>query len=407
VIQFPPHGGPALRIANTIKVLAETSELTVACRESREAAGDSTVHFLQSRAARVRCIGQSLARGGRLGSLARRATRRIAGANWSIEKDTEILAFDKLLKLIRQTQPDLVWLGYGNISYPLLRHLKQHVEIPVVVDTDSVWSRFVLRGLPYAKSESERAKIQQEGLAKQQEESWGTAMADVTTAVSEVDAEYYRSLTDDPARIHLLSNVIDLDSYLRVPPPPPGYASHSIYLAGTFWHGSPMEHAARWTIDEVLPIVHRTHPETQLYIVGKDSDSVLADVDDARITIAGRVDSVLPYLCHARVAIVPLWFESGTRFKILEAGACGTPVVSTTLGAEGIPVRDGKELLIADTPQDFAAAIIQFLDHPVLARSTAQALGSLVASEFALPKLRAEAESILRYALLSSRERQR
>jgi glycosyltransferase involved in cell wall biosynthesis len=105
----------------------------------------------------------------------------------------------------------------------------------------------------------------------------------------------------------------------------------------------------------------------------------------------------LPYLCNTDVALVPLKFESGTRFKILEAGACKVPLVSTTLGAEGIPVIDGEHILIADEPEDFAKAIVRLLDDKELARKLAVNCNDLVNKNFSVESLAAEAKKILGY----------
>jgi len=94
---------------------------------------------------------------------------------------------------------------------------------------------------------------------------------------------------------------------------------------------------------------------------------------------------------------VPLKFESGTRFKILEAGACRVPLVSTTLGAEGIPVVHDKDILIADDPVDFAAAIVRILEEPKLGRRLADNCYQLVAANYSVEALVNEAEAILEY----------
>jgi glycosyltransferase involved in cell wall biosynthesis len=291
---------------------------------------------------------------------------------------------------------DVIWLGYGNVSYPLLKYIKEHSRIPVVVDTDSVWSRFVLRGCPFVKDELERKRVEAEGKAKEQEERWGTRLADVTTAVSEVDAEYYRGLTDNPDRVHIFSNVIDLKTY-KITPPPKGFIKPCIYLAGTFWPDSPMEDSARWMLKLVLPILKREVPDIHFYIAGRGSDQVLADVKDENVTVAGELPSVLPYLTNTTVAVVPLRFESGTRFKILEAGACGIAVVSTTLGAEGIPTTDGKDILIADTPEEFAQAIIRIVRDRQMAEDLGLNLKALVSKGYSIDALAAEGQVILDY----------
>jgi glycosyltransferase involved in cell wall biosynthesis len=306
--------------------------------------------------------------------------------------------FEQLLRLADEVKAEVIWLGYGGISYPLLKYIKSHSDRKVVMDTDSVHSRFVLRGLPFAKTPEERQRIERQGTEKEEEERWGTRLADVTTAVSEVDAEYFRGLARSPGQVHMFSNVIDADAYRSVPPPAEGLRKPSIYLAGSFFNATcPMVDAARWVIQEVLPLVRRRIPSVHFYIVGKGSDRVLSDIRDPGITIAGGPLSVLPYLCHANVALVPLRWESGTRFKILEAGACGIPVVSTTLGAEGLPVTSEKHLLVADTPDAFANAVIRILEDTAHATRLAASLRELVLRDFSIDSLAAQGERILKY----------
>ena len=303
-----------------------------------------------------------------------------------------------LLECIDEDVIDVVWFGYGNMSYHLISAMKRkRPAVKVVCDTDSVWSRFVLRALPLEKNAFKKIRIHRAGLRKQREERVSTDLCNVTSAVSEVDAEYYRSIARDPARVKVFSNVIDLDNYRTVSPVPPGFRKPSIYLAGSFWNNSPMEFAARWVINDILPLVKVEIPDIHLYIVGNNSDRVLKNINDASVTVTGKVDSVLPYLCNADVAIVPLQFESGTRFKILEAGACAIPVVSTTLGAEGIPVNHEEHLLIADSAEDFARSIVRIVHDKVLSRSLAENGNKLIRMKFSVESLSNEARSILDY----------
>jgi polysaccharide biosynthesis protein PslH len=105
---------------------------------------------------------------------------------------------------------------------------------------------------------------------------------------------------------------------------------------------------------------------------------------------------MLPFLTNADVCIPPR-FESGTRFKILEAGASGTPVVSTTLGAEGLPVESGRHLLIADTPEAFAEAIVRVIRDRTLAATLSRQLKLLVKSRFGIDRLAVEGAAVLDY----------
>ena len=158
-----------------------------------------------------------------------------------------------------------------------------------------------------------------------------------------------------------------------------------------------MDTAARWMLQEVFPLVLKKHPNVHFYIVGRNSELGFGHMNGINITVTGRLESVLPYLCNTDVALVPLKFESGTRFKILEAGACKIPLVSTTLGAEGIPVVDGEHILIADNPKDFADAIVRLLEDKELANKLAENCLDLVREKYSVETLEIEAKAILEF----------
>lgn len=392
ILEHPAAGGPQLRIENSIKALARVCEVHVISRAPLdERARARTEEFLRPYCKHFRFVPrfERKARGPALLRRARGAIRRVFDA--ATREDARFL-----LDHIDRQSIDVLWLGYGNISFPLLRRLRAwRPGLKMVCDTDSVWSRFVLRELPYAAG-LRKLRILLAGKRKQVEEKAWVALCDVTTAVSEVDADYYRGLTSQPQRIQVFRNVIDVESYKVRPPRPADFRGPSIYLAGTFGHfHSAMDSAARWTLDNVFPRLLERHPGLHFYIVGNNSDKSFGHLNGPNITATGRLESVLPYLVHADVALVPLMFESGTRFKILEAGACGVPLVSTTLGAEGIPVVDGEHLLIADDPNRFADAILRILDDKALASRLAGRCNELVRRQFSVEALAEDGKRIL------------
>jgi len=392
VLKHPAIGGPFLRIENSIKALSQISDLTIHCR-TPISRSEIEYYRLFCRnfycAPSIRPLNLPITR-------AKRIVNRFSGKLLKKtlfppnEKD-----FEDLLHIADLLHPDLIWLGYGNISYSLLKYIKDNSKYPVVCDTDSVWSRFILRGLPYMQNDADRTRIKNEGKEKEKEELWGTQLADVTTAVSEIDADYYRKLAKKPEQIHVFSNVIDLKDYENILPEPANFKKPCIYLAGTFWPKSPMDEAARWMIEKVIPLVKTQIPDIHFYIVGNGSDTTLRDISDPSVIITGQLPSVLPYLCHADVAVVPLKFESGTRFKILEAGACKIPVVSTTLGAEGIPVTHNVNIVLADDPESFARGIISLLSDPNSARQMGHRLHTLIEEKYGISTLINEGNTII------------
>lgn len=142
--------------------------------------------------------------------------------------------------------------------------------------------------------------------------------------------------------------------------------------------------AARWLCDRVWPSVRHAVPEAELWLVGHDP-SVDLRARDGRdgVTIAGSVAEVKPYLAQAAVAVAPILVGGGTRLKILEAFAAGVPVVATAIGAEGIRVRHGRDILIADAPAAFAQSCVELLQSPGLRARLRDAAFALVRDDYA------------------------
>jgi glycosyltransferase involved in cell wall biosynthesis len=125
--------------------------------------------------------------------------------------------------------------------------------------------------------------------------------------------------------------------------------------------------AALWFAQEVLPLVRQVESDAHFVIVGQKPHRRL-DVLRGRpdVVLTGAVDDTRPYIAGAVIYVVPLRMGGGTRFKILEAAAMGRAIVSTAMGCDGFPVQHGRELLIADSPREFADAVITLLRDPTL-----------------------------------------
>lgn len=141
--------------------------------------------------------------------------------------------------------------------------------------------------------------------------------------------------------------------------------------------------AALWFTREIFPQIAAAVPGIRLYLVGYDGQQHLRPLDDGKnIIVTGRVEDVTRYVSRATVSVVPLRWGGGTRIKILESLALGTPVVSTTIGAEGLDVQPGRHILLADTPEDFATAVVNLLRDRGTREAMAAAGRALVAEKY-------------------------
>jgi sugar transferase (PEP-CTERM/EpsH1 system associated) len=223
------------------------------------------------------------------------------------------------------------------------------------------------------------------------------ARFDGVLAVSEVDRDSFARLYPGAIKspVHVVQTGVDTD-YFR-----PISTQHSALGNGLVFTGSmdwlPNEDAMLYFCRDVLPIIDAEEPATTVTIVGRAPTPAvrkLAD-DHANVRVTGRVDDVRPYMHEAAVYIVPLRIGGGTRLKIFEAMAMGKAVVSTTVGAEGLPVVDGTHVAIADRPDAFAHAVVALMRDPVRRAALESAARTLVIERYDWSAVAGDLESAL------------
>jgi glycosyltransferase involved in cell wall biosynthesis len=150
-------------------------------------------------------------------------------------------------------------------------------------------------------------------------------------------------------------------------------------------------------IDEIWPLVAAARPQARALIVGRNPPAALVERARAAglpFTFTGFVDDIRPHMRSGQVAVIPLRVGSGTRIKAFEAMAAGRPLVSTTLGVEGLDIVPGEHFLAADTPAEFASAVARLLADPAAAAKLDQAARARVEARFGWPQIARQFESI-------------
>jgi sugar transferase (PEP-CTERM/EpsH1 system associated) len=215
------------------------------------------------------------------------------------------------------------------------------------------------------------------------------ARFDGVLAVSDVDRDTFTRLYPGAinAPIHVVQTGVDTDYFRPIDTspslcPPDSALRHLVFTGSMDW--LPNEDAMLHFCRDVLPVIRADEPETTLTIVGRaPTPAVRKLADDCRgVHITGRVDDVRPYVEQAAAYIVPLRIGGGTRLKIFEAMAMGKAVVSTTVGAEGLPVDDGLHLVLADEPDAFARAVVSLLREPARRATLGSAARALVVERY-------------------------
>lgn len=212
-------------------------------------------------------------------------------------------------------------------------------------------------------------------------------------AVSEEERRYFERFSD---RVALVPNGVDCDAY-RVRSDLPG--APEILFVGSMNYSANLD-AVRYLIDEILPRLRRR--DAHVTVVGADPPRQAhhaARTAGLPVELTGRVESTEPYFERCRIIAVPLRFGGGTRLKILEAMARGVPVVTTSLGCEGLGLVAGREAAVADDPASFAAQVDRLLEDDELCRSLARRARELVERRFDWSRIGDRLEAALQPAL--------
>ena len=202
---------------------------------------------------------------------------------------------------------------------------------------------------------------------------------DVVVAVSDRDASIFRDnygLQD----AHVIPTGVDLDFFSYRPP----VREQEIVFCGSMdWMAN--QDSMTYFMDDVWPLIIEQKPDARMTVVGRAPPQALvqrAESKGLNWSFTGFVDDVRPHLSGAAVAVIPLRIGGGTRLKAYEAMAMGSPLVSTSIGVEGLPVRDVQHYLEANTPQTFASAVLALLGDPVLRERISTEARALVDANF-------------------------
>ncbi len=208
-------------------------------------------------------------------------------------------------------------------------------------------------------------------------EGWLVGQFDRVLVTSPVDKAALERLADSAicnpqSAITVLPNGVDLTYF--TPSDEPREPDTLVFSGKMSYHANVT--AALYLVEQVMPHVWAQRPEVRVWLVGKDPPREvqrLAVDRGAQVTVTGTVPDVRPYFRRAAVAVAPIPYGAGIQNKVLEAMACGTPVVATPQAVSALAVADGEQALVADGPGAFAAAVLRLLGDPALRTRIGQA----------------------------------
>lgn len=374
VSPLPVFSGGRLRMLEVLKRLAPRHDVTVVSfwRTEEERAG------LRTLAARwpLEVIGVPYTSPGRGRALPAAAAWRLhgMGRGWpaAVASWRQPAMFRALDQVLARKPVDLIQIEFTFLSHYALAY----AGIPRLLITHDIFGVSFARRAQLATTWSERWRLQQQARQWRRYEAAVYPAFDAVGMMSEQDAALARQLAPD-ANLVILPNGVDTET-LR-PGKMRGQVQRLLFV-GSPTHPPNLD-AACWLLTAIWPALRHRHPHLVLTLVNLDHPQVHACAAEG-VEITPRLPDLTPVYRQVDIALAPLRAGSGTRLKILEAFACGVPVVSTPLGHEGIAVTPGQHLLSADGAASFIAAIDRLLADEPLRRHLAEQARALVVERY-------------------------
>ena len=351
-VPWPPNAGKRIRTWNLLRRLSSRHDLHLltygpATDEARDKLAEHRF---------TATILQPLAPSQGLQFWARLVASTVSQYPYSVIKHSTARMQDKITQLCGREKFDLVhteWMPYARYASP---------GVPRIIVAHNVESEIWRRRAEHDGSWIGRRFFGLQAERMRRFEQKAAAQDAHIAAVSDLDAETFRSY--GVKNVTVIPNGVDSDHFRPRSEMSP---NDSLLFVGSLdWYAN--EDAARDFALHVFPLIRRRNPKITFQVVGRrPSERLTAALKSLNgVEMVGEVSDVRPYMAQARAVVVPLRIGGGTRIKILEALAMAKPVISTSVGAEGLAVTDGRDCLIANSPEEFAARVDSLFGNPEL-----------------------------------------
>jgi len=307
----------------------------------------------------------------------------------------------KLEALLASERFDLIVCDF----LPPVVNLPERLPCPSIVFTHNVEAEIWRRHAEQATNPVSKYLMTQQWRRMLRFEAAALARFDLVLAVSETDSQTFARLYPNSlkAPVHVVQTGVDTSYF--TPSAETATPTHMVFTGSMDW--LPNEDGMTYFCREILPKIRQAEPEATLSIIGRAPTPAvrkLAEIPGVEVT--GRVDDVRPHIARGAVYIVPLRIGGGTRLKIFEAMSMAKAVVSTTIGAEGLPVSNGRDIDIADEPSRFAHAVVHLMRDNDARRTIEAAARKLVVERYDWSAVAKDfEEALLRAAGIARSER--
>ncbi len=381
-LPYPPYRGDKLKICNLIRQLSARHEIFL-------------LSFIQARAEQKDiCHIQKLCRSVHVVYLPTwrsllNCMLNLWGntpfqvAYFRSEKMTRALA-----RLLDETKPDVLHTHLIRMA----QYASDHQAVPRILDMTDAVSLYLERFRKIERNPVKRWALGAE-LRRMMKYDSVIPKFEAGLVCSEVDRQYLKR-REPGANMQLLENGVDLEQFLA---DCKSYETDSrrVIFTGNMAYFPNMD-AALYLAKEIFPIIEKAVPGATLHLVGQRPPRSLRALASEKVQVSGFVSDIRAEYLKSAVAVSPVRFGAGTLNKVLEPLALGIPVVSTSIGFEGLELKDGEDILVADDPREFAERVIRLLTDRTLRQRLAASGQKKVRDRFGWDKIATSLEEVYR-----------
>ena len=399
-LPYPLTSGKRIRTFNLLARLAERHRITILCHRNAEPGEAETARkVLQDLGIDTVMVPRVVPKKEGAGFYARLAGNLLSPLPFSVTTHTSPELVTAVAEFAGQTEVDVwhcEWTPYAQV---LRRALGKRLRrVPWVVMAHNVESLIWKRYAEMEENSVKRWYVRRQWRKFEKFERWAFAHALWTVAVSEDDAALIRDTLDGTEQTEVVDNGVDTE-FFRPQRDVERDPYRLAFIGSLDWR--PNQDGVKLLLDSIFPLVKAAEPRARLSIVGRNPPDWICE-RAARIPgvqVFGNVPDVRPFLATSGMTVVPLRVGGGSRLKILESLAMGTPVVSTRVGAEGLRLEAGEHLMVTRDETDMAEAILGAMRDPDAAMDRADDAQRFILREYDWAPLAEKLEEVWRVAV--------
>lgn len=275
----------------------------------------------------------------------------------------------RLSEILTNTDFDIVMLE-SLFMCPYIEIIRQHSRAEIVLRSHNIEHQIWKRIYKNCNNIIKKPLLKHVYKTLERYELSVLYKVDAIAAITDIDASFFRENTTTP--VFTLPFGIDIE-HIRKPENASMEKNSLFHLGSMNWE--PNIEGVNWFLENIAPALNKDLPDVKIYLAGRNMPQTLYDKHPENVVVVGEVEDAYSFMCSKQIMFIPLLSGSGMRIKLIEAMTLCKSVISTSIGAEGVEVENGKDIVIADTPDEMIFRIKQLFNNPEAANFIGQNAG--------------------------------